>query len=99
MSKEYKTDNKPRLPKFTNRPGSNSDGEGPRKGPKFSIYWVYAIIFAVLIGFQLYGPFTSALEKTSYENFKQMVVNGDVQRYLIVDNRDIVRVYLRKEAV
>lgn len=28
-------------------------GEGQGKTPKFNIYWVWAIIFAVLVGFQL----------------------------------------------
>src|SRR5829696_9969076 len=102
MSQEpHKNDNKTRLPKFSNRSsGSNNDGESPRKGPRVSIYWVYAIIFAVLIGFQFFGgPFSSSLEKTSFENFKQMVVNGDVNKYIIVDNRDMVRVYLKPDAI
>jgi cell division protease FtsH len=101
MSQEpYKNDSKSRLPKFSNRtPGSNNDGESPRKGPKFSIYWVYAIIFAVLIGFQFFGPFSTSLEKTNFENFKEMVAQGDVSKYIIVDNRDIVRVYLKPEAI
>ncbi|HYK55790.1 MAG TPA: ATP-dependent zinc metalloprotease FtsH, partial [Flavisolibacter sp.] len=101
MSQEpYKNDSKPRLPKFSNRSsGSNGDGEPPRKGPRFSIYWVYAIIFAVLIGFQFLSPFSGSLEKTNFENFKQMVVNGEVAKYIIVDNRDMVRVYLKPEAV
>src|SRR5215207_3635635 len=102
MSQEpHKNDNKTRLPKFSNRSsGSNNDGESPRKGPRFSIYWVYAIIFAVLIGFQFFGgPFSSSLEKTSFENFKQMVVTGDVNKYIIVDNRDMVRVYLKPDAI
>ncbi|SHF66968.1 ATP-dependent zinc metalloprotease FtsH [Flavisolibacter ginsengisoli] len=101
MSQEpYKNDSKSRLPKFSNRTtGSNNDGESPRKGPKFSIYWVYAIIFAVLIGFQFFGPFSTSLEKTNFENFKQMVSQGDVSKYIIVDNRDIVRVYLKPEAI
>jgi cell division protease FtsH len=101
MSQEpYKNDNKTRLPKFSNRPSNaNNDGETPRKGPRFSIYWVYAIIFAVLIGFQFFGPFSTSLEKTNFENFKTMIANGDVSKYIIVDNRDMVRVYLKPESV
>ncbi|HEU0110546.1 MAG TPA: ATP-dependent metallopeptidase FtsH/Yme1/Tma family protein, partial [Flavisolibacter sp.] len=95
-----KNDNKSRLPKFTNRSsGSNNDGEAPRKGPKFSIYWVYAIIFAVLIGFQFFGPFSTSLEKTNFEQFKQMIANGDVSKYIIVDNRDMVKVFLKPESI
>jgi AFG3 family protein len=93
----YKQDNKTRLPKF-NR--SNGDGDNtPRKGPKFSIYWVYAIIFAVLIGFQFLNPFTATTNKINIEQFKQMVAEGDVEKYVVVDNRDMVRVYLKKDRI
>ena len=72
MSQEpHKDDNKSKLPRFTNRPNNNnnSDGEPPRKGPRFSIYWVYAIIFAVLIGFQVFGPFTPSTTQVDQDDF------------------------------
>jgi cell division protease FtsH len=93
----YKQDNKSKLPKFS-RPNSEGDNS-PRKGPKFSIYWVYAIIFAILIGFNFLSPFSATSGKTNYENFKQMVTAGDVEKYVIVDNRDMVRIYLKKESI
>jgi len=97
----YKQENKSKLPKFTNRTpgGNNSDGETPRKGPKFSIYWVYAIIFAIIIGFQFFGPFNATMPKTTPLEFKQMVRQGDVQKYVIITNRNLVRVYLRDSSV
>ena len=96
----YKDDNKSRLPRFTNRPGGNSSGdESPRKGPRFSIYWVYAIIFAVLIGFQVFGPFTPTTTQIDQDDFEQMLKDGDVAQYTIVSNRNVVRVYLKKEAL
>jgi AFG3 family protein len=58
MSEPYKND-KNIPPRFGNRPGGDESGQSPRKGPKFSIYWIYAIIFAVLIGMQLFNPFSS----------------------------------------
>jgi cell division protease FtsH len=93
----YKDDNKPRLPKLTSRP--NSDGEPPRKGPRFSIYWVYAIIFAVLIGFQVFSPFSPSTTQVDQDDFEQMLRQGDVEQYVIVSNRNIVRVTLSKEAI
>ncbi|HEU4469784.1 MAG TPA: ATP-dependent zinc metalloprotease FtsH [Flavisolibacter sp.] len=98
MSQEPYRNDKSKLPKFSNRSGGDGDNT-PRKGPKFSIYWVYAIIFAVLIGFQVFGPFTSSTEKTNFEEFKQMVAKGHVEKYVIVDNRDVVRVFLKKEFI
>jgi AFG3 family protein len=93
----YKDDNKPRLPKLNSRP--NSDGEPPRKGPRFSIYWVYAIIFAVLIGFQVFSPFSPSTTQVDQDEFEQMLRQGDVEQYVIVSNRNIVRVTLNKEAI
>lgn len=94
----YKNDTKPKLPKFSNRTGSN-EGENPRKGPKFSIYWIYAVIFAVLIGFQLFGPFTPTTPQIDQSQFEQMLKAGDIEKYTIVSNRNIVRVKLKDEAL
>ena len=99
MSQEPNRDNK--NPRYGgNRPPGNEDpNQVPKKGPRFSIYWVYAIIFAVLIGMQLFGTFASNLAKSNMLEFKQMLVDGDVQRYIIVDNRKSVKVYLKSEGI
>ncbi|HKB45818.1 MAG TPA: ATP-dependent zinc metalloprotease FtsH, partial [Chitinophagaceae bacterium] len=71
----------------------------PKKGPRFSIYWIYAIIFAVLIGFQLFGPFSPNMAKTNALDFKKLIATGEVQKYIIVDNRKTVKIYLNKTGV
>ncbi len=99
MPKEpYKQDPKSRLPKFTNRT-PEGDNNTPRKGPKFSIYWVYAIIFAVLIGFQLFGPFNASSKAIDQKDFEQMMKGGDVAEYTVISNRNTVRVKLTTEAL
>jgi cell division protease FtsH len=98
MSQEpYNKNDRSNLPRFNNRPPG--DDNSPRKGPRFSIYWIYAIIFAVLIGFQLFNPFSSSTGKTTPNEFKQMVLQGDVDRYTIISNRNIVRVYLKPGSI
>jgi cell division protease FtsH len=98
MSQEpYKNDKK--LPKFSPRSSGGGDDNTPRKGPRFSIYWVYAIIFAVLIGFQLFGPFSPNNVQIDQQRFEQMLREGDVSKYTIVSNRNLVRVTLKKEAI
>jgi AFG3 family protein len=94
----YKNDNKNRLPKFSNRPG-NGEGEPPRKGPRFSIYWVYAIIFAILIGFQLYGSMSLNTTDVTQAQFEQMLRDGDIQKYTVVSNRNVVRIKLKEAAL
>ncbi|MBS1577056.1 MAG: ATP-dependent zinc metalloprotease FtsH [Bacteroidetes bacterium] len=99
MSQESQNrDERQKLPRFNNRP-TGDDNNAPRKGPRFSIYWIYAIIFAVLIGVQLYNPFGSNMAKTTPNEFKQMVAAGDVSKYTIVSNRNQVRVYLKPESL
>ena len=75
MSQEqYKNDNK-KLPKFSNR---GEQDNTPRKGPRFSIYWVYAIIFALLIGMQVFNPFSSGNSEIDQTQFTEMVRSGDL---------------------
>ncbi len=96
----YNQENKSRLPKFTNRSnGNGGDDNNQRKGPRFSIYWVYAIIFAIIIGFQFFGPFSAQSPKTTPFEFKKMVAAGDVEKYTIITNRNLARVYLKKESI
>ena len=95
----YKQDTKSKLPKFTNRSNGNSDDNSPRKGPRFSIYWVYAVIFAIIISFQFFGPFSAQTPETTPFAFKQMVTAGDVKKYDIIPNRNIVRVTLKPESL
>ncbi|MDB5197789.1 MAG: ATP-dependent metallopeptidase FtsH/Yme1/Tma family protein, partial [Flaviaesturariibacter sp.] len=99
MSQEpYKQDNKPKLPKFNSRPTEGGDN-APKKGPRFSIYWVYFIIFAVLIGFSVLSPFSSTSKPIEQNQFEQMMRQGDVAKYTIIANRNIVRVKLKPEAL
>ncbi len=82
-----------------NRQPADDQNQPPKKGPRFSIYWVYAIIFAVLIGFQLFGPFASSVAKTNSRNFREMIMANDIKKYDIVDNRKTVKIYLTKQGI
>jgi len=95
----YKND-KNNLPRgFGNRPKEDDPNQPPRKGPRFSIYWIYAIIFAVLIGFQLWGPFSSNTAQISQDQFLTALKAGDVKEYVVVTNRSTVKVTLKPEAL
>jgi len=84
-----------------NRPGQGPQGENntPR-GPKFSIYWIYVIIAAFLLGYQLFGsPFKASMAETDFTAFKQMIISRDVDHYENVDNKKTVRIYLKKDSI
>lgn len=100
MSQEQQN-NRPenRPPRFGGRPpGGPGDEQGPppRKGPRFSIYWIYAIIFAVLIGFQLFSPFSRNMKEIDQDYFLSMLKQDDVSKYLVVSNRSVVRVTIKE---
>jgi cell division protease FtsH len=66
--------------------------------PKFSPYWIYGIIIAILIAMSVFG--NSGYQEDSLTNptqFFQFVKDGDVEKVEIV-NRRIAKVYLTREA-
>ena len=101
MSQEpYNRNDKSNLPRFSGNRKDDDPNQPPKKGPRFSIYWIYAIIFAVLIGFQLWGgPFSSNTATIGQDVFQQALKDGDVDKYVVVTNRSIVKVTLKKEAL
>ncbi len=85
------------------RPGTGNrpspDPNAPKKGPKFSIYWIYAIIFAVLIGYSLFNPFASGMLEITQNRFTEILEQGDVSKYVVVNNKDRVKVTLKDSSL
>ena len=70
-----------------------------KKGPKFSIYWIYAIIAVVLIGVNLINMSPDAAKTTEVDFRKNMLAQGDVEKLDLIKNKDLVRVYIKKESL
>ena len=83
-----------------NKEKRNQGDRGPaspgRKGPQFNIYWLYAIILVFLVGSSLFGPLVPNMAKINELEFRNMVAQGQVERYTIIDNRKLVKVYLNE---
>jgi cell division protease FtsH len=100
MPQEPQSKDSNKIPKFGKKLSGNEDpNAGPKKGPKFSIYWVWAIVFALLIGFQFYPPFSPNMVKINNLDFRAMLDAGDIQKYEIVDNRKTVNVYIKQDRI
>lgn len=93
MSQDDSRQNDRNFPRLRPR----DDGGGQRKGPKFNIYWVWAIIFAVLVGFQLFGSFAPDAKTITDLEFYKMLDAGDVEKLNTVTNKNIVRVFIKKD--
>lgn len=94
---DLKQNDKNNFPRFRPR---GDDDNGQRKGPKFSIYWIWGIIAAVLIGFNLFGTFTPDAHQIEELDFrKNMLAQGDVEKVDLISNKNIVRVYIKKDSL
>ncbi len=81
-------------------PFTNLGDEKPsRKTPKFNIYWIYGLIFAVLIGSTLIKNNPDLTKVTEEEFSNQMLAKGDVQKIELVRNKDMVRVYIKSDSI
>ncbi|MGI8633988.1 MAG: hypothetical protein ACR2KZ_01160 [Segetibacter sp.] len=86
---------------FRNIPGipPTGDDKNGRKGPKFSIYWIYAIIAVVLIGANLFSMSPDAVRTNELEFRQQMLAKGDVEKLDLIKNKEQVRVYMKSESL
>jgi cell division protease FtsH len=96
MPQEPGNDNK--IPRMNRQPGEDPN-QPPRKGPRFSIYWVYAIIFALLIGFSWFNPLSPNTKEIDMDTFTSILKTGDISKYTVISNRSVVRVTLKKESI
>jgi AFG3 family protein len=73
-----------------NKPKNNASGGG------FNSYWVYALIFLVLIGFNIYSFSTIDRKELPWDQFTSMVKDGDVEKVEMI-NEKVLEVFVRKD--
>ena len=77
--------------------GSNGD---PRKGPKFNIYWIWGALAVILLGFNLFSSFAPDAKRTTFNEFNtQMLAKGDVEKIILISNKNLVRVFIQKDSL
>lgn len=86
-------------PNFMNRGRGGDDEKGSRKTPKFSIYWIYALIAVVLIGYNFLSLTPEALQTTEQSFKEKMLTQGDVERLDLITNKRVVRVYIKSDSL
>src|SRR3954453_2721491 len=81
-------------------PGRSGDDRNSKKPPRFSIYWIYALIAVILIGYQFMHFNGADSASTSLQEFqKDMLAQGDVAKLELVKNKEIVRVYIKDDSL
>jgi AFG3 family protein len=79
-----------------NIPGPDDD---QKKRPKLSIYWIYGLIFAAIIGYNYFKNVGSAGVESNTEAFKEIAQQGDVNEIKVIRNKKIVRVFINKDSI
>lgn len=83
---------------FSNNNNNNTPGE-PKKGPKFGSYWAFIIILAIMLAFQFLNPLGSSRQEINISQFQNMLQKGHVSKYIIVTNKDRVRVWIKTDSL
>ncbi len=68
------------------------------KLPKFNSYWIYAVIFALILGYQLMKGVSNISSELSKNEFKEILADNDIKKLTIV-NRDVVHITLKDEVL
>ncbi len=70
------------------------------KKPKFNTWWIYGLIIAVIIGFNILGSGNlSNQEKTTASDLQTYLTNGDVDKIMIITDTRQAKVFLNEEAL
>ena len=84
------------------RPGGRPTApQGPKKGPKFSLSWIYAIIFMALVFMYMQGGDSSKgiTRDISYSEFKEYVSKGYAEKVVAYDDNKVELTIIPDSAV
>jgi len=74
--------------------------KGPRRGPRFSIYWIYAFVAIILIAYNVLNLGYADIQTITEQEFKEkMLKTGDVAKIDEVRNKELVRVYIKADSL
>ena len=78
--------------------GNRPPGKMPEKKPRFSIYWIYAIIALgfILVQWIYSGTPVKEISWNKIEN--ELIRNHDIKKIVVI-NHDLAEIYLKKEAI
>ena len=97
MSNKETNDNtkQPEQPKQSEQPNQR-----PKNKKRFSFMWIYAILFAVLLGLQFYGKDNEAIQKKDIDQGEliELLKNEEVGKIELV-NREDAEVFLNRDGL
>ena len=82
------------------RPRPDGNGNDPRRGPKFNIYWIWGALAVILLGFNLFSSFAPDARRITFAEFNEhMLAKGDVEKIVLISNKNLVRVFIKPDSL
>ena len=82
-----------------NNPIPSGDDNQSKNKNRFNIYWVYGLVFAAIVGYNVYRGGTTTGVEVNQIQFNELVKKGDVEKMKTIRNKKIVRVFLNKDSL
>ena len=77
----------------------DNNSNNPKK-PRFSSWWIYGVVLALIIGFQILGSSSfSSTEKTTTSELQEYLRNGDIKKIIVIKNLGQAKVFLTEAAL
>ncbi|MEZ4984767.1 MAG: ATP-dependent zinc metalloprotease FtsH [Saprospiraceae bacterium] len=75
----------------------NENKENPSEGgPKFSSYWIYAIIALFLLGLNFYTMSEGSREPITFDRLEEMIADQAVERIVVMSNVRQAHIYIKE---
>jgi len=76
---------------------NNNSGYPSGRKPKFNIYWLYIVLFAVFIGMQFLNLGSNKQAEIDYRTFAyDMLQPGDVEKIVVI-NKEVAEIYIKAD--
>lgn len=85
------SDTNEKKPESNNRP----DPKLKNNKPRFSYYWIYALLAVLIIGLQLMN-WNTTVKNIGWGELKEMILNQEVERLVLV-NKEFAEVFIKKD--
>ena len=69
------------------------------KLPKFNIYWIYGILFSILLYATFFSKMAPDVNVISHNEFAKLMASGDIEKYVKVENKKVVRIYIKGDSL
>ena len=86
------------IPENNNSKKKGPLGDGP-KLPKFNIYWIYGIVFSILLYATFFSKMAPDVNTISHNEFATLMASGDVEKFVKVENKKVVRIYIKGDSL